>query len=150
MVFYVGKNNSSDYSKAMVLSAAAIRKAIATKVVAIRPFSEDQLEAAHINLHLGAFLLTGEEVSVILPSKGFILARTRERITLAPHICGMIEGRSKLAQRGISIEQSSTFIEPGSDCTMVLEIFNASDESIELHQGDKIAKLVLLRMTDEI
>lgn len=149
-MFYVGESNSSDYSKAMVLSAAAIKKAIATKVVAIRPFSEDQLETAHINLHLGELLLANGEASVVLPSKGFTLAKTRERITLAPHICGIIEGRAKLAQRGISIEQSSTFIEPGSDSTMVLEIFNASDESVELHQGDKIAKLVLLRVTDEI
>lgn len=100
-------------------------------------------------MHLGEFLSEDRSTTILLP-KGFILARTKERITLASHICGIIEGRSKLAQRGISIEQSSTFIEPGADSTTVLEIFNASDQTITLRRGDKIAKMILLRVTDEI
>jgi dCTP deaminase len=65
-------------------------------------------------------------------------------------ICGLIEGRSKLAQQGISVEQSSKFIEPGSDSRMTLEIFNASDASVTLQIGQKIAKMVLLKVSDEI
>ena len=79
-----------------------------------------------------------------------MVARTLERIRLPDSLCGIIEGRSKLAQQGLSVEQSSTFIEPGSDNDMVLEIFNASDRAIHLKIGQKIAKIVLFKITDEI
>lgn len=130
----------------MVISGNAIRRGISDGVIGITPFTESQVEAAHVNLHLGGDIKGG----VSIPPKGFIVARTKEKITLPMNVCGLIEGRSKLAQQGISVEQSSTLIEPGSDNTMALEIFNASDREIHLLEGQKIAKMVLLKITDEI
>jgi deoxycytidine triphosphate deaminase len=127
----------------MVISGSAIKKGVSRGIIGIAPYSESQIEAAHVNLHLGA----GD---ISIPTKGFVLARTKEKITLPANICGLIEGRSKLAQQGISVEQSSKLIEPGSDSTMVLEIFNASDKEVRLLEGQKIAKMVLLKITDEI
>jgi deoxycytidine triphosphate deaminase len=129
----------------MVISGDAIKRGVSKGLIGITPFSETQVEEAHINLHLG-----GVDGDVSIPAKGFAIARTKEKITLPSNICGLIEGRSKLAQRGISVEQSSKLIEPGSNSTMVLEIFNASDREVRLLEGQKIAKMVLLKITDEI
>jgi len=133
----------------MVLSGEAIRRGIREGVIGITPFSEEQVEAVHVNLHLGEHEAAKDGL-VRIAAKGFIIARTEERITLPSGICGLIEGRSKLARQGISVEQSSKLIEPGSDSTMVLEIFNASDGEVSLSVGQKIAKMILLKITDEI
>jgi deoxycytidine triphosphate deaminase len=86
---------------------------------------------------------------VRIAAKGFMIAQTEERITLPSGICGLIEGRAKLARQGVSVEQSSKLIEPGSDSAMVLEV-NASDREVSLAVGQKIAKMILLEVTDEI
>jgi deoxycytidine triphosphate deaminase len=131
----------------MVISGKAIKKGVSQGIIGITPFSESQVEEVHVNLHLG---VENQDGGISVPSKGFVIARTKEKITLPADICGLIEGRSKLAQQGISVEQSSTLIEPGSNSTMALEIFNASDHEVRLLEGQKIAKMVLLKITDEI
>lgn len=111
----------------------------------ISPFEESQVELAHINLHL-----SDKKPTISIPSKGFVVAETQEKLTLAQNICAIVEGRASLAKRGISIEQSSTFVEPGTDSTITLEIFNASDQDVTLNAGVEIAKLFILKVVDEI
>ena len=133
----------------MVLSGEAIKRGVREGIIGISPFSEDQVEAVHVNLHLGETEGMADGV-LSVAAKGFAIARTEEMISLPSELCGLIEGRSKLAQQGVSVEQSSKLIEPRSDSTMVLEIFNASDTEIRLRQGQKIAKMILLKISDEI
>jgi dCTP deaminase len=132
----------------MVLSGEAIRRGVRDGRIGISPYSETQVEAAHVNLHLGESDAMKDDVLTIKP-RGFVLARTLERITLPKDLCGQLEGRSKLAQLGLSVEQSSTLVEPQSDTTMVLEIYNVSSEIVRLERGKKVAKLILMRITDD-
>lgn len=132
----------------MILSERAIRTAIKIGKLEIDPLEEGQIETAHINLRLGK--LTDGTASLTVSPKGFALAQTFERIKLSDDLCGFIEGRASLAKQGISVEQSSTFIEPGSNSTMVLEIFNASDVPQTLEVGQPIAKLFLTKVIDEL
>ena len=132
----------------MVISGTAIKRCVREGKIGITPFSENQVEAAHVNLHLGEGLTMRDGVLVVGAGQ-FVVARTLERIRIPDTLCGFIEGRSKLAQQGVSIEQSSTLIEPGSDATMALEIFNASAEEVRLERGQKIAKMVLVRIVDD-
>lgn len=130
----------------MIFSKRAIKTAIKDGKLVIVPFDEANIGSAHIDLHLGA--LPGK--ALVLKPKEFVTAQTKERITLSRNICGFVEGRASLAMKGISIEQSSTFIEPGSDDTMTLEIFNASDKDYELEPGQPIAKMCLTKVIDDI
>jgi deoxycytidine triphosphate deaminase len=50
----------------------------------------------------------------------------------------------------VSVEQSSTFVEPGSDNQMVLEIYNAGSKEVTLQTGQPIAKLFLMRVVDSL
>ncbi len=134
----------------MVLSGEAIKKGVQSNIISLEPYDEASIETAHINLHLGETDLVFEGDTVSLPPKAFVLARTLEKVTLPSHICGLVEGRAKLAQMGLSVEQSSKFVEPNTANTLTLEMFNASDEPIQLTIGQKIAKLILLRVVDEI
>lgn len=132
----------------MILSETAIKLAIQKGMLKIAPFSESQISKAHINLHLG--LMGTLDGKLVLAAKAFALAETKETITLSEGLCGFIEGRASLAKLGISIEQSSTFIEPGSDNAMVLEMFNASDSPVTLEAGQPIAKMYLSKIVDTI
>ena len=134
--------------RAMVLSGSAIKVGVHEGRIGISPYEEGQIEAAHVNLHLGECDAMTDD-TLLVKAGGFVLAKTLERITLPYELCGSLEGRSKLAQQGLSIEQSSTFIEPGSDSVMTLEIFNASAVDIQLRLGQKVAKMVLIKITDD-
>ena len=131
----------------MILSKRAVLQAIEQGKVAITPFSKDQVEAAHINLHL--YIGTRARAIVVTP-KSFLIARTLEKITLADDMCAFMEGKAGLAKQGLSVEQSSTFIEPGSDNFMTLEIFNAGDEPVRLEAGQPIAKMFLMHVVDDL
>jgi deoxycytidine triphosphate deaminase len=132
----------------MIISGAAITRGVQEGRIGITPFSVSQVEAAHVNLHLGeSQAMEGD--TLVVKAGQFVLARTLERITLPDTICGSMEGRSKLAQQGLSVEQSSTFIEPGSDTTMVLEIHNVGPVEVCLKRGQKIAKMILMRIVDD-
>lgn len=130
----------------MIFSNKAIKAALKAGALKIEQYSEDSINRAHINLHL---LIPNEEKSMVVPAKGFVLAKTLEKITMTESICGFIEGRASLAKQGISIEQSSTFIEPGSDNQMTLEIYNASDKEITLLNNQPIAKMFVMRVIDQ-
>ncbi len=131
----------------MILSKKAIRTALHKGAITIEPFAEDQIDKAHIDLHLGH--LPNDKIEIILEAKSFLTAKTREKITLSEELCAFIEGRAGLAKQGISVEQSSSLIEPGSDNQMTLEIFNASDQPVALTVGQPIAKMYLAKVTDK-
>jgi dCTP deaminase len=129
----------------MIFSKRAILQAMQQGKLAITPFNEEHIEAAHINLHL---CLEGDTKSMTIEPRGFITARTIEKLTFSADLCGFMEGRASLAKLGVSVEQSSTFIEPGTDGQMTLEIFNASDTAIQLVAGQPVAKLFIVAVVE--
>ena len=112
----------------------------------ITPYADAHIEAAHINLHLS----TGADQALVVGPRAFVTARTVEKITHSSDLCGFMEGRASLAKLGISTEQSSTFVEPGSDNTLTLEIFNASQQPVTLESGQPIAKLILMPVLNNL
>lgn len=129
----------------MIFSSKAIKAAIEANTLKIEPYDADLVDRAHVDLRL---LTPNEEQVLIVPAKGFVLAKTLEKITTSEEICAFMEGRASLAKLGISIEQSSTFIEPGTDSQMTLEISNASDEDVKLTNNQLIAKMFVMRVVD--
>ncbi len=132
----------------MVLSDHAIKQALKNGLLTIIPLSEEHIMQSHVDLHLEE--RPHSKASVTLRSKSFILVRTKEKITLSKNICGFFDGRASLARRGISVHQTSLFIEPTTDNQLTLEIFNASESSFTLHGGQLIGKLILLFLTDTL
>ncbi len=130
----------------MIFSNRAIRQAIKAGALKIEPYDDSQVSKAHVDLHLE---VPGEERELVVPTGGFCLAKTREKITTNEKIGAIMEGKASLAKQGISIEQSSTFIEPGSDNQMTLEIFNASNKTVTLRNGQQIAKMFVFRIVEQ-
>ncbi len=151
-----------------VLTRDAILAEIDAGRIRIEPFEPDQVGPASIDLTLG------DEIRVIEPGddpirleadvdyrdftrlqpldRPFVLVPgvtihgiTRERITLAPDLCGFLEGRSRFARLGLMIHVTSAFVQPGVSNRQVLEMSNVSGHPLEIHAGVRICQIVLLR-----
>lgn len=127
-----------------MLSNTAIKQAIERGLLAVTPFSDSQIDRAHIDLYLDS--VNNLEV----PAKTFLTALTREKVTIGESLCAIVEGRAALAKKGISVEQSSTFCEPGTDNKLTLEIFNASDADVTLDLSKPIAKMFIMKLEENL
>jgi dCTP deaminase len=155
-----------------VLTRDAILAEIEAGRLIIDPYSADQVGPASIDLTLG------DEIRVIEPSPEaipiaadvdyrsftsrrrldapFVLAPattihgiTRERLTLPPDLCGLLEGRSRFARLGLMIHVTSAFVQPGVSNHQVLEISNVSGRPLAIHPGTRLCQIVLLRTEGE-
>ena len=119
-----------------VLTRDAILAEMKAGRLLITPFEQDQLGAASVDLTLG------DEIRVMDPGSEPIDVRTesdyrdhttvrrleqpyvlepgctihgitRERISLPPDLCGLLEGRSRFARLGLMIHVTSAFVQPG-------------------------------------
>jgi dCTP deaminase len=151
-----------------VLTRTAILAEIEAGRIRVDPYSPDAVGPASIDLTLGDELRVLEPGPAPIPltedadyrrytrriefNGPFVLAPgatvhgiTRERITLAPDLCGFLEGRSRFARLGLMIHVTSAFVQPGVSNRQVLEISNVAGHPLELHPGVRVCQIVLLR-----
>lgn len=63
------------------------------------------------------------EFYLLLPGQA-CLGITKERVKLAPSLCGLLEGRSRFARMGLFVHITAGFMNPGINNRQVLEIYN--------------------------
>ena len=85
------------------------------------------------------------EPYLLLPGQA-CLGITEEKITLAPTLCGLLEGRSRFARLGLFVHITAGFMNPGISNRQVLEIYNASNHALALYPGTKVCQFIFLRM----
>ncbi|OQX95300.1 dCTP deaminase, partial [candidate division KSB1 bacterium 4572_119] len=130
-----------------VLTRDEIIKKIESGAIEITPFDKTMIGPGSVDLHLGENFRIFKKVHdivdvndssnyeemtelrhapdgmVLMPGET-ILGITRERIKLAPNICGWLEGRSRYARLGLLVHISASFMQPGIDNHQVLEMTN--------------------------
>lgn len=77
--------------------------------------------------------------------KEFVLATTKEYIKLPGDLTAFVEGRSSIGRMGLFV-QNAGWVDPGFEGEITLELFNASDNTIKLIEGMRIAQLVFARL----
>lgn len=80
-----------------------------------------------------------------LPAHGFVLARTRETISLSKDLFAMVEGRSSVGRLGITA-QNAGVCDPGFRGTITLELSNELPYPILVRSGFRCCQLVVSRM----
>lgn len=133
----------------MILSAPSIQKLLDAGTLNIEP--EAILKDASIKIHLSNhFAKIGEEYteqsSYTLKPKEFILALTKEKVIFPMTHAGLYDGYTHLSRKGIMTHMGSMYIDPGSDCHITLEIFNASDKEIVIEEGMRVGHVVVLEV----
>ncbi len=155
-----------------VLTRDALLAEIAAGRLRVEPLDEAQVGPASIDLTLGdeiRVIETGpdpiplrENVDyrdytrlerldrpyVLVPG-ATIHGITRERITLSPSLCGLLEGRSRFARLGLMIHVTSACVQPGVSNRQVLEMSNVAGHPLEIHAGVRVCQLVVLRAEGE-
>lgn len=86
-----------------------------------------------------------EAESIVLRPGETILGVTKEKVTLAPNLCGWLEGRTRFARLGLLIHISASFMQPGVSNHQVLEISNMGGVPLRLTYGMKICQFVFQR-----
>jgi dCTP deaminase len=151
-----------------VLTREAILAEMRAGRLVIDPFEPEQLGAASVDLTLGDEIRVidadAEPIDVrneadyrdhttlrrldapyVLEPGCTIHGITRERITLPPDLCGLLEGRSRFARLGLMIHVTSAFVQPGVSNRQVLEMSNVSNRPLRIHPGVRLCQIVLLR-----
>ena len=78
-----------------------------------------------------------------LPSGGFVLACSREKITLPTNITGLVKDKSSYARLGICVQ--NTVLEAGWQGIVTLEISNHGPAGVYLLAGRGIAQVLFFR-----
>lgn len=84
------------------------------------------------------------EKYLLLPGQ-FVLATTMEYIRLSDNMTAFVEGRSSIGRLGLFI-QNAGWVDPGFEGEITLELFNASNCTIELQSGRRIGQLVFAQL----
>ena len=82
-----------------------------------------------------------------LKPNDFVLGITRERITLAENIAGLLSGRSKFARLGLLVHATAPLIHPGVSNKQIFEIKNVGNAKLILSAGLRIGQLSFIRLS---
>ncbi len=157
----------------MMLSDRDIKAFIASGKIVMEPRpTDEQVQSAWVDLTLGkefrVFKSTQsavidpkhpeeitEKVAVedgkafILHPGEFILGAVNEYVKFPTDIAGAVDGRSSLGRLGVVVHITSTFVDPGWEGKLVLEITNVGKMPVALYPGMRICKLVFMKLSSE-
>ncbi len=90
------------------------------------------------------------EEGYCLRPQGFVLARTKETVTLPDHLAARLEGRSTLARFGICIHSTAPTVHPTWTGPLTLEISNRGLMSCTLKKGMSIGQLIFEKVAEPL
>ena len=147
----------------MILTDRGIRERFAKGDLVVAPISDEQVGPASVDLRLGRMFLTPrptregiftmsepaeyevvEDDYFIVPTHGFVLATTMERIVLPHDLTAFVEGRSSVGRLGLFI-QNAGWVDPGFEGAITLELYNANAAPMRIEAGRRICQLVIAR-----
>ena len=149
----------------MILTDTSILK-FKDNGISVEPWIQENVQSASIDLTLGnTFLLPYKEGvavdltkdkieyqkltvdEIIIDPKEFLLATTKEIITLSNDFVGFVEGKSSIGRCGLSI-QNAPLINPGFSGAITLELYNASENFLKITKDMHICQLILFKTLD--
>jgi dCTP deaminase len=155
-----------------ILAKDEILREIAAGHIKIDPYDPTAVGPASVDLHLGSefrvfrkarevirvteetdYETVTEKVHVagglmLMPGET-VLGITREQITLAQHLCGWLEGRSRFARLGLLVHVSASFMQPGIANKQCLELSNFSPMPLLVAPGLPICQFIFQRTIGE-
>lgn len=148
----------------MILSDGEIIAHLCDGSLKISPLEDIQIQPASVDITLGNTfsVLDNVKSGIIIPNESFsyntfsaekylllpgqfILATTREYISLPNNLTAFVEGRSSWGRLGLFI-QNAGWVDPGFQGEITLELYNANRYAIELTAGLRIGQLVFAKM----
>lgn len=82
---------------------------------------------------------------IVLDPGDFVLATTREKVTLSKGFMGEVHGKSSWARFGLLVHAAG-LVDPGFTGTLTLEMFNMSSRPLRLRSGHAICQITFERL----
>jgi dCTP deaminase len=155
----------------MILSDKDIKSSISSGRILIDPeLKDEQFQSAWIDLTLGnefrifkstqsamvdpkrpeeiteLVAVNNDKPFIIHPGE-FVLGSVNEYIKFPDDLAGAVDGRSSLGRLGVVVHITSTFVDPGWEGKLVLEITNVGKMPVALYPGMRICKLVFMELS---
>jgi len=150
----------------MILSQKEVLNQIKKGKIKIEPFDISSLGSCSYDLTLGEEFAFSTNKKIVLDSQtnfkdyfkpkimkevklnpnDFILAITKEKITLANNFAGFLSGRSRFARLGLQVHSSSNFVHPCVSNNQVFEIKNNGKNTLILKPGLKIGQIIFFEV----
>ena len=150
----------------MILSQKEVLNQLKKGKIKIEPFEGASLGACSYDLTLGEEFAFPNSKTIILDSQtnfkdyfktktlssvklkpnDFILAITKEKITLPEDIAALLSGRSRFARLGLQVHASSNFVHPCVSNNQVFEIKNVGKNTLILKPGLKIGQITFFQV----
>ena len=73
----------------------------------------------------------------------FILGSSIERVSLPNGVCAMVDGKSTLARKGVTVHQTAGWIDTGFNGNITLEL-GCLTKKIKLEEGMRIGQIVFM------
>jgi len=87
---------------------------------------------------------------LVVPPQELVLVSTSEWIDVPNNVCCRVEGKSSLGRIGLLTHITAGFIDSGFKGNITLELYNVGKYPIRLHNGCKIAQLVVEKLDDTV
>jgi len=133
----------------MILSNKDILHKVYTQEIVIKPFYSEKTKVFGLSFGL---TYAGYDVRnanhVIIRPKGFVISSIEEFLSVPNDVVAKVYDKSTNARRGISL--FNTVIEPGWRGYLTIEIYNASDEIIEIPVGYPIAQIQFEQLSSPV
>jgi dCTP deaminase len=127
----------------VILSAQSILAARPLSPLVPHSFVRNGLSGG---LSAAGYDVTAKEPCVMWP-KRFKLASTFERFTLPADIAAIVSTKSTWARRGV-VNIGTTYIDPGFQGWLTLELYNYSWRFWRIREGDPIAQIIFFRLDE--
>ena len=88
--------------------------------------------------------VSGEQL--LLSSGQTVLGSTIERVRIPLDLCGILDGKSSWARKGLSVHSTASMIQPGFEGRITLELTNTNRKPVVLRQGDAVAQIRFERL----
>lgn len=156
----------------MLLSDSDIRKFVSDHTIGYEPYNERYLQPSSIDMTLDSMIRVpkrglraidlkhvpaGHTSEDLIPEEGyvlqpgtFLLASTREVLSLPSFIAARVEGKSSLGRLGMAIHITAGYIDPGFVGNVTLEIRNFAPWSLRIYEGMPIAQVAFMMMNGPV
>lgn len=140
-----------------ILADVAIRAALESGRVMIRPLGEDAVQPGSVDLRLGPVLKIAQyrghrlhhlidDGPYWLSQFTFVLGATLEWVEVHEDLSGILAGKSTRARQGVILENAG-FVDAGWRGELTLEMFALSPAPVLLTHGMKIGQIRFEQMT---
>lgn len=88
--------------------------------------------------------------NLIMQPKELVLVLTMESVSLPRDLVADVQGRSSFARYGLAIHITSPHIQPAFYGPITLELYNHSENKLELQPGDRVCQLIFSEVTSPV